>query len=187
MADNKVNSIITEKFIAKVNDTGKLPWSQPWTMIDNCNYQSKHIYTGVNRWMTALSDYACPYWLSYKKVIELGGSFKEEEAKNAGQTGIQGLVGQTGLQGVQGIQGLQGDQGSTGLQGVEGQTGTIGTTGGLGPTGLIGSTGVQGITGAPWAASVRGARVCVCVCACVRARALACVCSLVCRRQRRTS
>jgi antirestriction protein ArdC len=82
MADNKVNSIITEKFIAKVNDTGKLPWSQPWTMIDNCNYQSKHIYTGVNRWMTALSDYACPYWLSYKKVIELGGSFKEEEAKN---------------------------------------------------------------------------------------------------------
>ena len=73
LTPSKVDSAITDKFIAKVNETGYLPWNRPWEMVDNCNYESKHIYTGCNRWMTALSDFACPYWTSYKKITEAGG------------------------------------------------------------------------------------------------------------------
>lgn len=73
MAENKVNSVITEKFITKVAASGYLPWTRPWELVDNQNYESKHVYTGCNRWMTALSDFACPYWTTFKKIKEHGG------------------------------------------------------------------------------------------------------------------
>jgi antirestriction protein ArdC len=70
---SKVDSAITDKFIKKVTESGYLPWQRPWEMIDNQNFESKHVYTGCNRWMTALSDFACPYWTSFNKIKAHGG------------------------------------------------------------------------------------------------------------------
>ena len=68
---DKVKLAITTSFLEKVNQTGYLPWSKPWEMRENKNYSTKHEYTGINRWMTSLSEYGCPYWLTYKKAKEL--------------------------------------------------------------------------------------------------------------------
>ena len=79
MSKSKVPEVITSKFITKVEETGRLPWTRPWELKPNCNYLSKREYTGVNRWMTALSEYGCPYWISFKKMSERGGFLKEDQ------------------------------------------------------------------------------------------------------------
>jgi len=75
----KVEQKITESFLTKVESSGYLPWQRPWELRDNQNAISHHEYRGMNRLMTSLSSYACPYWISYKKAIENGGQVNKGE------------------------------------------------------------------------------------------------------------
>ena len=76
---SKVEQKITSSLLEKIAKAEKLPWQRPWELRDNQNAISKHEYRGVNRLMTSFSDYACPYWISYKKALEKDGQVNKGE------------------------------------------------------------------------------------------------------------
>lgn len=78
-ANNKVYEKITESLIAKIEETGTLPWERPWNFSTHKmpqNYKSKIPYSGINFWMYHLNEFSSPYYLTFKQVKELGGNVK---------------------------------------------------------------------------------------------------------------
>jgi len=76
-----VYQIITDRIVA-ILENGAAPWRKPWTgagMNDPVNAVSKKVYRGINFFMLAISDYASPYWLTYKQAQDLGGYVRKGE------------------------------------------------------------------------------------------------------------
>jgi antirestriction protein ArdC len=77
---NKVYEIITNKILEQLAN-GVVPWKKPWANVggDIQNFVSKKPYRGINPFLLNGSGYACPYWVTYKQAIELGGSVRKGE------------------------------------------------------------------------------------------------------------
>ena len=64
-------------------------WRKTWQSQPGLhqNWVSKHVYSGTNQLMTMIASwkygYTQPYWLTYKQVIDLGGSVKGQKATPA--------------------------------------------------------------------------------------------------------
>lgn len=72
---NQVYEIITERIIAELQK-GVVPWHKPWKSSGPMNLVSKRAYRGVNTWLLGVSQYASPYWLTFKQAKALGGSVR---------------------------------------------------------------------------------------------------------------
>jgi len=76
-----VHDIITEQLITML-ESGTAPWRKPWAGAAGgfaLNMKSKKQYRGINQFMLAFSQYASPYWLTFKQAKELGGSIRKGE------------------------------------------------------------------------------------------------------------
>ena len=70
--------VITDAIIAKL-EKGQIPWEKPWHSEAPKNLVSKKSYRGINVFMLSLSEYACPYWLTYRQAKGLGGHVSKGE------------------------------------------------------------------------------------------------------------
>lgn len=75
-----VYEIVTGKIIEALQQ-GVIPWHKPWSADGTApaNFQSKRQYNGINALLLGLSDYAAPYWLTFKQAQKLGGSVRKGE------------------------------------------------------------------------------------------------------------
>jgi antirestriction protein ArdC len=72
-----VYSIITEGMIALL-EAGVSPWRKTWRGGDSPrNLISKKPYRGVNTLLLGSTSFACPYWLTFNQVQQLGGRVKK--------------------------------------------------------------------------------------------------------------
>ena len=74
----------TRLVLASIEDSGTVPWKQPWTMTGfgaNYNYSTGIAYRGVNVLMTAVSalehGFTSPAWLTYKQAKALDGQVRQ--------------------------------------------------------------------------------------------------------------
>lgn len=76
----KTNEIITQKIIEKL-ESGVIPWQKPWAVEvgEPVNFLTKKPYRGINTMLTGMQSYVCPYWVTFKQALELGGCVKKGE------------------------------------------------------------------------------------------------------------
>lgn len=81
--ENKVYQVITDRLLATIQSSGKLPWVKEWKAANNApaNGVSKRVYDpfGINFFMLSNAPYSNPYYLSYKQVDQLGGNVRKGE------------------------------------------------------------------------------------------------------------
>lgn len=70
----KIMDQIVTTIVSKL-EQGVVPWHQPWNGggRPGRNVIYNKPYRGVNWFITALSDYACSYWLTFNQAKQLGG------------------------------------------------------------------------------------------------------------------
>jgi antirestriction protein ArdC len=73
-----VYEIVTERII-KALESGTVPWKKPWVGGTPTNLVSRKPYRGINRYL--LSGRNSQYWVSYKQMVALGGTLKEDDKK----------------------------------------------------------------------------------------------------------
>ena len=76
-----VYQIITDRIISILED-GTVPWRKPWNNGREdgpLNLVSKKHYQGINCFLLSCTNFASPYWLTYKQAQELGGNVKKAE------------------------------------------------------------------------------------------------------------
>lgn len=74
-----VYEIITGKIIESL-ERGIVPWHKPWAGgTAPANFISGRPYSGMNTLLLGLSDYRCPYWLTYKQAQKAGGQVRKGE------------------------------------------------------------------------------------------------------------
>lgn len=75
--NKKIITTINNKLL-KALDNNIIPWQQPWKNgISNQNFQSKHIYYGINELLTSCTEFRSPYWLTFNQIKESGGTVKK--------------------------------------------------------------------------------------------------------------
>ena len=70
--------LVTER-VATAMENGDAPWRKPWVGRRHSNLVSKQPYRGVNQWLTMLSPYASPWWVTFQQAKNLGGSVRKGE------------------------------------------------------------------------------------------------------------
>jgi len=77
ITNKDVYKMVTDKLLALVEKTGKLPWQKPWTHsgVLPSNYVSKKPYRGINLFMTHLDDFASPFYMTKNQIVKAGGSW----------------------------------------------------------------------------------------------------------------
>ncbi len=80
-AYEKINQMITDRLIQRIEATGELPWKKPWTSVSMMprNLVTKKNYRGVNVFLLHAMGYASPYFLSFRQVTEMGGRVRKGE------------------------------------------------------------------------------------------------------------
>jgi len=84
--------LITEKLVAQIEKSGKLPWQKPWKTSmttlrsgrvvnpnEPINYVSKRNYRGINFWLLQCNEYDSNYWVTFKQMQGLKGKLKVNE------------------------------------------------------------------------------------------------------------
>lgn len=81
MDETKINEMITERMIERIQTTGELPWHKPWVSQDARpqNLISRKPYRGVNTFLLHMMGYAQPFFLTMKQVNGLGGHVRKGE------------------------------------------------------------------------------------------------------------
>jgi antirestriction protein ArdC len=75
--NKKIITTINNKLL-KALDNNIIPWQQPWKNgISNQNFQSKHIYHGINELLTSCTEFRSSYWLIFNQIKESGGTVKK--------------------------------------------------------------------------------------------------------------
>lgn len=71
---------ITNRVIEQL-EAGVVPWHKPWNGQTSAprNLISDKAYRGINLFLLACSDYASPYWLTFKQAQQIGGSVRKGE------------------------------------------------------------------------------------------------------------
>jgi antirestriction protein ArdC len=68
---------VTQKIITML-ETGVAPWQKPWSPYGlPCNYQSGHIYQGINSLLLNYADYEYPYFLTWNQIKDLNGTVRK--------------------------------------------------------------------------------------------------------------
>ena len=70
--------MVTDRIISKLN-SGVIPWEKGYSSVAPQNFITKKPYRGINYWITVSNNYSSPYYLSFKQIMELGGSVKVGE------------------------------------------------------------------------------------------------------------
>lgn len=67
--------------ILKHLENGVVPWRRPWSrrVGKPRNFHTGKTYRGVNLLLLGLSDYASPFWLTFRQVKALGGGVRKGE------------------------------------------------------------------------------------------------------------
>lgn len=79
MASNKVYDWVTERIVKQL-ESGTIPWRCPWvTGGASMNFVTKKPYRGMNVFMTAMSGFASPYWMTRKQILSKGGRIRKGE------------------------------------------------------------------------------------------------------------
>lgn len=73
-----VYEIVTERIIKSL-ESGVVPWQMPWRTKMPMNFVSKKPYRGINPFL--LTGRKSPYWVSFKQMVSLGGTLKENDKK----------------------------------------------------------------------------------------------------------
>jgi antirestriction protein ArdC len=73
-----IYQMVTDRIMAEL-EKGIVPWHKPWqTSGLPKNLVSKKEYRGINVFLLSCTEFASPYWLSFKQVKELGGQVKKD-------------------------------------------------------------------------------------------------------------
>ncbi|VGO16910.1 DNA primase TraC [Pontiella desulfatans] len=80
----KINEMVVQRLIDRINETGELPWKKPWTSVSTMprNLVSKKNYRGVNVFLLHMMGFSSPWFLSLKQVNALGGRIRKHEKGN---------------------------------------------------------------------------------------------------------
>lgn len=80
-AYRKINEMITQRMIERIEATNQLPWKKPWTSVSLMpkNLVTGKNYRGVNVFLLHMLGYASPYFLSMKQVNAMGGRVRKGE------------------------------------------------------------------------------------------------------------
>ncbi|VGO14434.1 DNA primase TraC [Pontiella desulfatans] len=80
-AYQKINQMITDRLVERIEATQELPWKKPWTSLSLMpkNLVTKKNYRGVNVFLLHMLGYSSPYFLSFKQVTALGGKVRKGE------------------------------------------------------------------------------------------------------------
>jgi antirestriction protein ArdC len=79
-ADRKTTYELVTDRVATAMENGTAPWRQPWAGGRRAsNLVSKAPYRGINQWLTALSGYASPWFVTFNQAKALGGTVKKGE------------------------------------------------------------------------------------------------------------
>jgi antirestriction protein ArdC len=72
-----VADIITDAIIAKL-ESGVIPWKKPWngSALAPRNYVTDKAYRGINAFLLTNTQFASPFFLTFKQVMEKKGSLK---------------------------------------------------------------------------------------------------------------
>ena len=79
---DKVYEIITDQIIEQL-EKGEIVWKKEWKSIGLPLRENGKEYRGINVFLLLARGYSNPYWLSYKKLTELGCKIKEGEQKKS--------------------------------------------------------------------------------------------------------
>ena len=71
-----VYEIVTDRIISQL-EAGVIPWRRPWVAGEPMNFVSKKAYRGINAIVLGMSDFASPYWVTFKQAKDLGGSVRK--------------------------------------------------------------------------------------------------------------
>ena len=75
---SKVYQIVTDRIVQAL-EAGTVPWRKSWAGGIARNLKSDKPYRGINAWLTNLSEYCSPYWLTFKQAQDLGGAVRKGE------------------------------------------------------------------------------------------------------------
>jgi antirestriction protein ArdC len=80
-ARNKINEMITQRIIERIEKTSSLPWKKPWTSVSQIprNLISMKPYRGVNVFLLHCLGYTSPFFLTFKQAQALGGTVRKGE------------------------------------------------------------------------------------------------------------
>ncbi len=72
-----VSDVITEAIIKKL-EAGIIPWKRPWngSAMAPKNFKTGSAYRGINAFLLANTQHACPYFLTFKQILEKKASLK---------------------------------------------------------------------------------------------------------------
>lgn len=74
-----VYQVVTDRIVAQL-EAGTAPWRKPWnTAVGRPQNLDGRPYRGINIFLLGLSEYASPFWLTYKQAAERGGTVKKGE------------------------------------------------------------------------------------------------------------
>tara|TARA_Y100001963_G_scaffold27495_1_gene37471 strand:+ start:704 stop:1552 length:849 start_codon:yes stop_codon:yes gene_type:complete len=77
---NKVLQAVVDQIIERIEETGILPWQQPWVGANTpMNYEHKNPYRGLNRWSCILAGFSDNRWLTFSQIQKLEGKIKKGE------------------------------------------------------------------------------------------------------------
>lgn len=87
-----IYQMVTDRIVAAL-EAGTVPWQKPWRVSGlHRNFNSKRPYRGINQFIldmvAADEGYSSPYWITYKKLSEAGGTLiqKPDAEKGTGQS-----------------------------------------------------------------------------------------------------
>lgn len=74
------HQVITDKILKALSE-GTIPWQRPWSMAGGCptSLATGKEYRGLNFILLSMEGRKSPYWLTYRKAVELGGAVKKGE------------------------------------------------------------------------------------------------------------
>lgn len=78
---DKINSMITQRMIERINELGELFWRKPWQSVSQWprNLITKKRYRGCNVFLLHSLGYASPYFLTMRQANALGGKIRKGE------------------------------------------------------------------------------------------------------------
>jgi antirestriction protein ArdC len=74
-----VYQVVTDRVVAAL-EAGTAPWHKPWSsVLGRPQNMDGRPYRGINVMLLGLTDFECPFWLTYKQAKARGGNVRKGE------------------------------------------------------------------------------------------------------------